>query len=195
MEWTELQAMWQQYDVRLAESTRINKEILKQMLRSKPEKRLKWMRGWAIYGIVIPIPIMCIALITNTKFRNEWDFYLGLFLLILMLVNILYQATQYFFLIQGIDFTHQVAKTKKQLVRLEKSKLKDTKWVYILLFVGMAGVTLMCQLPVKTKNFIGLTIFIILFATVSHYIQLKNFRNQLNKFNAELDEIEQLEKE
>ena len=81
------------------------------------------------------------------------------------------------------------------MIQLEKSRLKDTKWGYILLLVAMVGVTLMCQLPVKTKSFIGLTIFITFFGTVSRYIQLKKFKNQLNNFNAELDEIEQLEKE
>jgi len=187
--------MWQQYDARLAENTRINKEILKRMLRSKPERRLKRMKGWAIYGMVMPIPIMCIAVIPNTKFRNEWDFYLGFFLLVTMLTGVLYQTTQYFFLIRNIDFSYQVAKTKKQLVRLEKSKLKDTKWVFILLLAGMVGVCLLAQLPVMTKEFVALTIFIILFATVSHYIQLNKFKNQLNNFNTELEEIEQLEKE
>ena len=195
MEWTELQAMWQQYDARLAESTRINKEILKRMLRSKPENRLKRMKGWAMYGIIAPVPIMCIAMIPNTRFRNEWDFYLGLFILLVMLASVLFQTTQYFLLIRNIDFTNQIAKTKKQLLKLEESKMKSTKWGYLLLFAGMVGVCLMAQLPVMTKEFIMLTIFIILFATISSYIHLKKFKSQLNNFNAELNEIEQLEKE
>ena len=195
MEWTELQAMWQQYDARLAESTRVNKEILKRMLRSKPERRLKRMKGWATYRIVVPVPIMCIALIPNVKFRNEWDFYLGFVLLMVMLVYALYRGIQYFFLIRDINFTNQVAKTKKQLVQLEESKLKDTKYEYLLFFVAMVGVCLLAQLPVMTKEFIALTIFIILFFIVSNYIHLKKFKNQLNNFNAELEEIEQLEKE
>jgi len=195
MEWTELQAMWQQYDARLAENTHINKEILKRMLRSKPENRLKRMKGWAMYGIIAPVPIMCIALIPNTKFRNEWDFYIGLLILAVMLVSVLYKTIQYFLLIRDIDFTNQVAKTKKQLVKLEESKLKSTKWRYFFLFVGMVGVCLIAQLPVMTKEFIMLTIFIILLATVSSCIHLKKFKIQLNNFNVELDEIEQLEKE
>ena len=176
MEWTELQAMWQQYDARLVENTRINKEVLKRILRSKPEKRLKRMRGWAIYGMVAPIPVMCIAMIPNTKFRNEWDFYLGLFLLIVVFAIELYKTTQYFFLIRDVDFTHQVAKTKKQLVQLDESKLKSVKLGYLFLFAAMIGVALMCQIPVITKSFIGLTIFIILLSIVTNYIHLKNFK-------------------
>jgi FtsH-binding integral membrane protein len=197
MELTELQAMWQQYDVRLAENTRINKEILKRMLRSKPERRLKWMKGWAIYGMAIPIPVVCIALIQNIKFRNEWDFYLGLILLIAMLAYALYRATRHFLLIRDIDFTNQVAKTKKQLIQLEGFRLKETKQggLLVFFFVGLTGICLLCQLPVMTPKFILFTIFLILTMIVTNNIHLKRFKNQMNSFNAELDEIEQLEKE
>ena len=195
MEWTELQVMWQQYDARLTENTRINKEILKRMLRSKPEKRLTRMRGWGIFGLIMPIPIVCIALIPNVKFRNEWGFYLGLFLLILMLADALYRTTQNYLLMRDIDFTKQVAKTKKQLVRLAEARLKATKWGYISLITGMVGVCLICQLPVMTIKFVGVTLFIIISAIISNHIHSKKFKNQLNNFYAELEEIEQLEKE
>ena len=194
MEWTELQAMWQQYDARLAENTRINKEILKTLLRSKPEKRLKWMRGWAIYGMAMSIPVVCIALIPNVKFRNEWDFYLGLFLVILFLAGALYRTIQNYLLIRDIDFTNQVAKTKKQLIQLEEFRFKTQKISHLSLVVGMVGVCVLAQLPVMTKRFIGLTIFIILMYVITIYTQSKHFKNQLNNFNTELDDIEQLEK-
>ena len=51
------------------------------------------------------------------------------------------------------------------------------------------------RIPVMPKKFIELTIFIILLAISSSYFHWKKFKNQLNSFNAELDEIEQLEKE
>ena len=195
MEWAELQNLWQQYDARLAENTLINKEILKRVIYSKSEKRQKWMRGWAIFGIVMPIPIMCMALIPNVKFRNEWDFYLGLFLLIVVLASVLYRTIQDFLLIRDIDFTNQVAKTKKQLVRLEETRLKAKKISYFSMVVAMVSVCMLAKIPVMTKSFIGLTIFIILLFIITIYIQSKRFKNQMNNFNAELDEIEQLEKE
>jgi len=196
MELTELQAMWQQYDARLAENTRINKEILKRMLRSKPEGRLKWMKVRAIYGMVMPVPIMCIALIPNAKFRNEWDFYIGLILVIAMLAYVLYRVIQEFLLTWYIDFTNQVAKTRKQLIQLEGFRLRETKQgILSVMSVGIIGVCLLCQLPVMTLKFISLTVFIFLTAIVANYIHLKKFKNQINRFNAELDEIEQLEKE
>lgn len=195
MEWAELQAVWQQYDARMAENTRINREILKRMLRVKPERRISRMKGWAIYGMIVPIPIMCTALVTSTKLRNEWDFYLGLILIVIMLAKVLYQTVQYFLLIRAINFTHCITQTKKQLQHLDKFMLKMSKWGWPMMFIGMAGICLLCQLPVMTKDFTLMTVFIILCAAVSSYIKFKRFREQLNRFNAELDEIENLEKE
>jgi uncharacterized protein YneF (UPF0154 family) len=196
MEWTELQAMWQQYDARLAENTRINKEILKRIIRSKPEKRLKWMKGWAIYGMVIPVPLMCIIFIPNVKFRNEWDFYLGFVLLIALLASMLYQGIRWFLLIRDIDFTNQVAKTKKQLIQLKEYRIKNSKWGFLFFFAGVAGIFLMIgEVLVMTKEFIKVPIFILFLTIGSVYTKRKRFKNQLKNFNAELDEIEQLEKE
>ena len=199
MEWNELQALWQQQDAHIAENTRINKEILKRMIRKNPEKRLKWMKFWAAYGMVIPIPIMCIVVIPNLNmiFRNEWDFYLGVFLLIVMLAHSLYQTTKHFLLINDIDFTNQVAKTKKQLVLLERFRLKWRKgWgMYISFFIGLAGICLMFQLPVMTLKFALFIIFMIIYLIIGNYYHTKKFKNQMNRFNAELNEIEQLEKE
>ena len=196
MEWIELQAMWQQYDARLAENTRINKEILKRMLLSKPEKRMNIMKGWATFRLVAFIPIICIALIPNIKFRNEWDFYTGLFLLISMLTFGLYQITKWFLLIRNIDFTNQIAKTKKQLLKLEKLKLKLLKWEFLFAIVGITGVFLIGKLlPVRTKEFIILTVLMIFLMPIVFFVHQKRIKNQLNNFNTELNEIEQLEKE
>jgi len=197
MEWSELQTLLQQYDARIAENTRINKEVLKRMLREKPEKKLKRMRGWAMYRIVTPIPIMCIALIPNTKFRNEWDSYLGLFLLVAMLAYMFYYSFRYFSLIRDIDFRNQVTKTKKQLIQLKGFTLKISKLEFLVGFVMLIGVYLIAQFAVRvyTKHFIVFCVFISFFMLVGQYVQFKKFKSELNNFNAELDEIEQLEKE
>ena len=146
--------------------------------------------------MVIPIPIVCIALIPNVKFRDEWDFYLGLFLLTVILIGVLYQSIQYFLLIRDIDFTNQVAKTKKQLIQLKEYTMKRITWGWVFFFTGGVGIfCLMGQLPVMTKRNIEVIIFTILLTTGSVYTKSKRIKNQLKNFNAELDEIEQLEKE
>ncbi len=193
MEWTEFQGMWQQHDVHLAESIRINREILRQVLCSKPEKRLRWMKVRAIYGMIIPIPILCIALIPNAKFRDEWDFYLGLILLVTIVAIGIYRAYQYYVLVQEINFTHPVAETKKQLIQLDKFRLKTLNYGF-LNFVALPAVILICQIPVNVI-FLWISIFIIVFAIGIRYIHSRRFKKQLNDFDIELEKIEQLEKE
>jgi len=195
MEILELQKMWQQYDARITENTRINKEILKRILRTKPEKRIQWMRWRAIYEMVMPIPIMCIALIPNTKFRNEWDFYIGLALLVIMLARLQYQTIQKYHLIKMINFSNPIIQIRKSIIQLEKFSTKVMKVGFVDLIVGLVGICLMCKIPVLTKNFALVTIFIIFSSVVSSYYHHKKLKNKLNKLNAELDEIEELEKE
>ncbi len=49
MELTELQNIWQEYDKKISENTRINKEILRLILLEKPRKRLNWIKIKAGY--------------------------------------------------------------------------------------------------------------------------------------------------
>ena len=41
MELTELQNIWQEYDKKISENTRLNKEILRLILLEKPQKKTK----------------------------------------------------------------------------------------------------------------------------------------------------------
>ena len=41
MELTELQNIWQEYDKKISENTRLNKEILRLILLEKPQKKIK----------------------------------------------------------------------------------------------------------------------------------------------------------
>ena len=195
MEFTELQAMWQQYDARIAENTRINKEILKRMLRTKPERRMQWMRWWAIYGIVVLIPCACIALIPNTKFRNEWDFYTGLVLIVFMMIKTLYMLMQRYHIIKMINFTNPMIQIKKSIIQLEEYSAKMKKVNYVLMIIGMVGVCLMCKLPVLTKEFAIVTIIVFTYYFSTTYYYSKKLKNRLYILNAELDELEELEKE
>jgi hypothetical protein len=44
MELEELKRVWDNFDKKLDKQQSIDKEILKQLILSRPEKRLKWMR-------------------------------------------------------------------------------------------------------------------------------------------------------
>ena len=153
------------------------------------------MRWWAVYGIVMPIPIMCIALIPNTKFRNEWDFYTGFVLIVLIMIITLYMSMQRYQLIKKINFSNPMIQIKKNIVLFEEFSTKMKKVDFVIMIIGMVGVCLMCKLPVLTKEFAILTIIIFTMFFSATYYHSKRLKSRLNMLNAELDEIEQLEKE
>lgn len=62
MELIELENIWKESDKKIAENTRLNKEILKRMLVVKPERRLNWMKIKAVYKVLSPI-FLCIVLL------------------------------------------------------------------------------------------------------------------------------------
>ena len=77
MDLNELQTIWQQYDTELKENTRLNKEILKQVLLSKPEKRLSREKIKAGINIVLPIILLLFVLIPNVQLSATFEFFGG----------------------------------------------------------------------------------------------------------------------
>ena len=61
MELAELQNMWKQYDNKLSETTRLNKEILKRMLQAKPEKMLNLIRIKAAFNLILPLVLISLV--------------------------------------------------------------------------------------------------------------------------------------
>jgi len=71
MKWIELQTLWQEQNTQIAENTRINKEILKRMLRLKPEKKIRWEAlkkgGSLIFG---PVFITFLFIKSSAQFNH-----------------------------------------------------------------------------------------------------------------------------
>ena len=71
MELIELQNIWQQYDKKISENMNLNKEILRRLLQSKPEKTITWIKLKAGFNLILPIVIISVMMIPNVVFRNE----------------------------------------------------------------------------------------------------------------------------
>ena len=153
MEWTELQALWQQYDARIAENTRINKEVLKRMLRTKPERRINWVTLQTGAGIFMtPIVLLLFFALVPMKFNHGLALYLGIFLYGGIVLLGFYWSIKYFMLLRNIDFTNSVNTTRNNLKQLEKFHTKRIKLGYLLMPIGMIGVFLLFNIPIFTKT-------------------------------------------
>jgi hypothetical protein len=199
MELTELQNIWQQYDKKLSENTRLNKEILRLMLLSKPRRQLNWIKIKAGFFILSPILFVMFLLVLNVQFYLSTNFYIGLSLF-LPIYSITYiWDISYFKLIRTIDFSKPVLSIKKQIAELEKYKIKKTRIRYLLMPFAMIGFILMIIHKITFSfNLVSLLpiVLIILVFISSLYLTFKySIYERFNKLNKDIDEIEQLEKD
>jgi hypothetical protein len=199
MELTELQNIWQQYDKKLSKNTRLNKEILRLMLLSKPRRQLNWIKIKAGFFILSPILFVMFLLVLNVQFYLSTNFYIGLSLF-LPIYSITYiWDIRYFKLIRTIDFSKPVLSIKKQIAELEKYKIKKTRIRYLLMPFAMIGFILMIIHKITFSfNLLSLLpiILIILVFISSLYLTFKySIYERFNKLNKDIDEIVELEKD
>jgi hypothetical protein len=185
MELIELQNIWQQYDKKLSENTRLNKEILKMMLKSK-----------AAFNLILPIVLILGILVPRVEFRNETSFYIGFLLFGPFALLTYYWAIRYYLLITKIDFNQSITTIKKNIKEVEKYKIKITKFGYNFVPFAMTGVFLIANIPILSKHSILPISLIISVFIISAYITIKySIFERFKTINREIEEIEQLEKE
>jgi hypothetical protein len=196
MELVELQAIWQQYDKNILESTKINKEVLKRILISKPEKRLNWEKIKAGFSLILPIVLVFLILVPNIKYRLSIDFYVGVFMFGMVFSVLYYWSVRYYLLIGRIDFSSSVTLIKKNIKQLEKYKIKLKRLGFIIMPFGLIGIYLLGEFPVFSKDSILPISLIILVMIISIYYTFKySIFEQFKILNREIEEVEKLEKE
>ena len=199
MELTELQNIWKEYDKKISENTRLNKEILRLILIEKPQRRLNWIKIKAGLWIFSPVLFVSLILILKVQFNISTRFFIGLGLFLpVYIINYIWDI-RYFTLIHGIDFTMPVLSIKKVITELEKYKIKTTKIRYLLMPLAMIGFLLMIihKITIKLDFFSILPLLlIVLVFFLSMYFTFKySIYERFKKLAKEIDEIEQLEKE
>ena len=194
MELTELKDIWSQFDNKINENTRLNKEILKNFIISNTEKKIDWIKIKAIFNLILPIPIIIFIALPRINFSTEIDFLIGLTMFLSVFVMTYYWAIKYYLILNKIDFSLPITSIKKGLMRLEKFKLKITKIGFLLMPVALIGVFLSADIPFFDKNMIVVYILIISVMISSIYITFKHgVFNRFRKINHEIDKIMELE--
>jgi hypothetical protein len=197
MELNEIQNMWAQYDKKLAENTRLNKEILKRMLLAKPEKRLQWMRIKAGYRMLTPLLLLIPLLWVDFDFQFTINFFIGLGMFMAVCVYTYIGDVKCFLLIRKINSSEAVLSIKKKIAELEKYKIKTKRVSYMLMPFAIVGILLMLihKLVYNSEFFIFIALVILVFAG-SIYVTFKYFIHEpFRKLNKELAEIVELEQE
>ena len=199
MELVELQNIWQEYDKKISENTRLNKEILRLMLLSKPQKRLNWIKIKAGLNIFSPILFVMILLVLDVQFSLTINFYIGLGLFLPVYAITCIWDFRYFKLIRAIDFSMSVLSIKKVIAELEKYKIKTTRLRYLLMPLAMIGFLLMIVHKITFRfnlvSIIPLLLIILVFISSMYFTFKYSIYERFRKLNKEIDDLEQLEKE
>ena len=196
MELDELQNIWLQYDRKITDNTHLNKEILKRMLISKPEKRLNWIKIKAGFNVLSPVILILLIKVMDMKFSLTSGFYIGLSMfLTLFIINYIWNI-RYFLLVRKIDFSGAILLIKKQIAELEKYKIKTTKIRYLIMPFAIIGIFFMIiQKPIfNTESIVMFALIILVYITSIYYTVKYSISEQFRKLNKEIFEIEELEK-
>lgn len=197
MELTELENIWRDSDRRIADNTRLNKEILKRMLLVKPERRLSWMKVKAIYRVLSPVLLFMVLLIVDFQFRPTLNFYIGLALFIpVYLINYVWDI-KYFLLIRKIDFSDTILTIKKRFAQLEKYTIRTSKIRHLLMPIAILAALLISfeKFVCNIESVIMLLLILLVFIASTYYRFRYSIFERFKKLNKEIEEIENLEKE
>jgi hypothetical protein len=199
MELSELQNIWQDYDKKISQNTRLNKEILRLMLISKPRRRLNWIKIIAGLRIFSPLVFVTVLLILDVHFQISLSFYIGLAMFLPVITITYIWDIKYFILIRKIDFSMPVLTLKKEIAQLEKYKIKKTRIRYMLGPFAMAGFLMMIIHKINfSLNFISMLplLLMILVFLSSMYVTFKySIYERFKRLNKDIYDIERLEKE
>jgi len=197
MELIELENIWKDYDKRITESTRLNKEILKRIIISKPERRFNWIRIKAGFNIFSPVILFILLVVMNIRFNYTVSFFIGLSLFLSVYILSYIWDIKYFLLIRKLDFSNAIVTIKKGVAELEKYKIKTTRIKYVLMPVAIVGIfCMLIQKPIINKETIFLFALIILVLLSSVYYTFKfSIYERFRKLNKEIEDVENIEKE
>jgi hypothetical protein len=199
MELNELQNMWQDYDRKLSENTRLNREILKLMLIAKPKRKLNWIRIKAALSILSPVIFLTLILLLKVRFTLSAHFFIGLALFLPVYLITYIWDIRYFNLIRTVDFSLPVLSIKKTVTELEKYKIKTTRIRYSLMPLAITGFILMIinkiTFSLNIASFIPLVLIIVVFLSSMYLTFRFGIYERFRKLNNDLSEIAGLEKE
>lgn len=196
MELMDLQSIWGEYDKKIAENTRLNKEILRRILITKPQKQLNWIKLKSGFNLISPIILFLPLLFVNIEFRSTLNFYIGAGLFTTLIFITYIWEVRYYLMIRKIDFAGSILSVKKGLVEMEKYKIKTTRIKYILAPLGMLGIFLMVikKLVFSTESIVMLVSIVLIFILTIFYTFKYSIHEQFRKLNNEITEIEKLGK-
>jgi len=195
MEFQEIQSLWEKSNEVIVKNTKINKQLLKNMLTSKPIKIINWLLYKRYLEFILGI-ILVITFIFKVKLRSPSnELYAGLTLLIILLMITFYRMANYILLLRNIDLTSTLIDARKNVLQAQKYHYTTKKIEFvspILSFIALKMV-----LPINTLmldfNKLPIILCFIIFFMIWNF-KKNSTQKVFEEIKKDLREIEELEK-
>jgi len=203
MELFELQNLWLENNQKLEQTLQINKVMLSQLLKAKPEKRLILIQTEAIITLMLPLVILALfgsGIFELTINRTDnFQFYLGIVLFGSAFISNYILTTKYYALLLRIDFSQNMLEIKTRILKAEAFKLKLTRISYLMMPFAIIGIFLLMGMPVfkmdpslPIVSYLPLLLIVLVFigslVVTFKYTLVQRFK----KLKTEIAEIEKL---
>lgn len=194
MELSELKNKWNNQNELVNKNIDINRSALKRLLKQSQTARFKRIKIEAVFNLVLPLIVIIGILIPKLIIRYDFRFLIGSVMFGLFFILTYYWAIKYAMLVFSIDFSNTILAIKKEVVELEKYKLKITRMGFTLAPIGIAGVFIMMGFPVFSKNSILPISIVVIVMIISIVVNFKySIPQRFKTLNAEISELENLE--
>jgi len=201
METNELQEMWTDFDKKISDNTRLNKEILKRMLISKSERRFSQVTLKVVIEVVVIIAMLIYFFVKHVSFQPTIVFSLGLTIFVAAIVIPIIGHIRYFFMLYKINFSESVLSLKKKIIESERLREKNIRHdrfmvLFILISAWFISQDYRDVLTSHSRIF-GEPFFVVsVIVSVIVVFSIKHLRDKtLYRLNSELTEIEELERD
>ncbi|HAJ98407.1 MAG TPA: hypothetical protein DCM62_00120 [Bacteroidales bacterium] len=200
MEPVQLENIWKEFDKKITEKTRVNKEILRRILLSKPRRRFNWIIFHAMFKIAAPYIIFILYLVSEIRFQVCASFYIGLTIYLTLVIFAHVWDIRYLMLIRKVDFAMPVLTIKKIITEIEKLKIYITKVTMLLSPVALGAFLLIIMrdgliISLDVASILPLLMIVVGYFLSIYFVLKSPIFSQIKKLNREIDEILALEEE
>lgn len=193
MEYDELQLLWQQYDTKLNNLEKLNKKLMMETLKKKPNRKLKWLKFQNYYGMIAPPIIIAIALHPEFKKENiDFWFITGAILTLIASSIIFYSYYKGVKILRKIDLQNAtILDSASKISSFKKEVIQNRKFVYIVFPLMFLGATFI--VGNFNRNSLIFTAVLFVFALSLATYKFPKYKQRIDRIKAEIQELKEYE--
>lgn len=197
MEIKEIEHMWKQFDQKLSNLEKLNKEIIARMIKKKVTFRVNWMKVQGFLSLFVA-PVIAVFVIYPMAQGNEWKVLLGKGVVYAILFYGFIASLIYFIKLFKINIqADTVVSTKQKILAVKKYFGQLQNWRMWVNGAMIFAIALIIWDKSLANNPDKVVTFLLLVAAISIWIKYKKklyFSIPVRKIEQEIKELEELKR-